>query len=406
MELNENNVAVGTKVVINDKIGHHARRFTKGKVYEVLAVDDIRKRVKVIADDGLVSSLYMRRFDIFEENRVKYWVCIKGSSSVEEGRHYLVENTLRNRNLLLINGRWHSVNRFKLVELPEQAAPKKEDKPAPPPPKSLAKLLKEEQDKIGRIVTCSYAIMDDKGVVKYQVNDICHARIRPLSFPGTLTGVSLMVEAHAKKIRVDSSPEEEALYLRAIDYILHRSPWSSIYINKDFKNNFGCVDLDVDRGVNAVACAAIALRTCSEFASNNKVFCALVEAGVNEHVAYIIAHSCMNKGVGNNSGGHHVFSGACTLKSILSFFKTGKFIDEGATYRENKEGYVVISSQLVEDIDGERKDEKLGYWLFGMVDKLPTIDKVQKWGSVTYTWKVPNNLIPLANQLEKEFNNV
>ena len=45
MELNENNVAVGTKVVINDKIGSHARRFTKGKVYEVLAVDDIRMRV-------------------------------------------------------------------------------------------------------------------------------------------------------------------------------------------------------------------------------------------------------------------------------------------------------------------------------------------------------------------------
>ena len=183
MQLNENNVVVGTKVVINDKIGHHAIRFTKGKVYEVLAVDDIRKRVKVIADDGLVSSLFMRRFDIFEENKVKYWLCIKGSSSVEEGRHYLVENTLRNRNLLLINGRWHSVNRFKLVELPEQAAPKKEDKPAPPPPKSLAKLLKEEQDRIGRTGMCSYAVMNYKGVVKYQVNDICHARIRPYNFP-------------------------------------------------------------------------------------------------------------------------------------------------------------------------------------------------------------------------------
>lgn len=398
MELNENNVAVGTKVVINDKIGHHARRFTKGKVYEVLAVDDIRKRVKVIADDGLVSSFFLRRFDIFEEKKVKCWVCIKGSHSVAEGSHYPIEGTPRRDNLLLINGRWQSMSRFKVVELPEEK---------PIPPKSLAQLLKEAQDDAqGLIHTCSYAVMNDKGAVKYLVNDICHARIRPYDLSGKYVGVSLMVGAHSDKIRIRQSPEEEALYLRAVDYILHRSPWASIFINKDFKNNFGCVDLDVNRGVNAVACAAIALRTCSEFESNNKVFCALVEAGVNEHVAYIIAHSCMNKGVGNNSGGHHVFSGACTLKSILSFFKTGKFIDEGATYRENKERYVVISSQLVEVIDDERKDEQLGYWLFGIVDKLPTIDKVQKWGSVTYTWKVPNNLIPLANQLEKEFNNV
>lgn len=393
MQLTKYTAAVGVKVVINENMA--SRRFTPGKVYTITRVDGTT--ATVIADDGQEGSFYFRRFDIFEEKKVKFWVCIKGSHSVAEGSHYPIEGTSRRDNLLLINGRWQSMSRFKVVELPEEKLI---------PPKSLAELLKEEQDRIGRISTCSYAVMNDKGVIKYHVNDICHARIRPYNFPGTLTGVSLMVEAHAKKIRVDSSPEEEALYLRAIDYILHRSPWSSIYINKNFKNNFGCVDLDVDRGVNAVACAAIALRTCSEYASNNKVFCALVEAGVNEHVAYIIAHSCMNKGVGNNSGGHHVFSGACTLKSILSFFKTGKFIDEGATYRENKEGYVVISSQLVEDIDNVLKDEKLGYWLLGMVDKLPTIDKVQKWGSVTYTWKVPNNLIPLANQLEKEFNNV
>lgn len=394
MQLTKDTAAVGVKVVINENM--ISRKFTPGKAYTIIRVDDTT--ATVIADDAKERSFYFKRFDIFEEKKVKCWVCIKGSHSVAEGSHYPIEGTPRRDNLLLINGRWQSMSRFKVVELPEEK---------PIPPKSLAQLLKEAQDnEQGLIHTCSYAVMNDKGAVKYLVNDICHARIRPYDLSGRYVGVSLMVGAHSDKIRIRQSAEEEALYLRAIDYILHRSPWSSIYINKDFKKNFGCVDLDVDRGVNAVACAAIALRTCSEFESNNKVFCALVEAGVNEHVAYIIAHSCMNKGVDNNSGGHHVFSGACTLKSILSFFKTGKFIDEGATYRENKERYVVISSQLVEVIDDERKDEQLGYWLFGIVDKLPTIDKVQKWGSVTYTWKVPNNLIPLANQLEKEFNNV
>lgn len=406
MQLNENNAVVGVKVVINNNIGNYIGRLTKGKVYEVLdIIDDL---VQIKEDNGDTTFIYMKRFDIFEEVKmVRYWECVKGSVTVAVGDLFRYDEINGDgAGGLLIKGRWQSANRFKLVELPEQAAPKKEDKPAPPPPKSLARLLKEEQDKRGRIGLCSYAIMNNKGVVKYQVNDICHARIRPYNLHGKYTGVSLMVEYHAEKIREDSSPKEEALYLRAIDYILHRSPWASIYINKDFKKNFGCVDLDVNRGINAVACAAIALRTCSEYVPSNEVFCALVDAGVNEHIAYIIAHSCMSKGVGNNNGGHHVFSAACTLNSVLSFFKTGKFLYEGAPYKDNKERYNVVSSQFFEDKYCEHKDKQLGTWLINLAANLPTLKKEEKWGSVFYKWEVPNNLIPLANQLEKEFNNV
>lgn len=406
MQLNENNAVVGMKVVINDNIGHYLRRLTKGKVYEVLAIGLSRETVQVEEDNGNKPFIYMHRFNIFEENKVKYWVCIKGSINVLVGSRYAVDNTPRRDNLLLINGRWQSVSRFEIVEIPEQAAPKEKEKPAPPPPKSLAQLLKEAQDKEGYIGMCSYAIMNDKGAVKYQVNDICHARIRPYNFPGKYTCVSLMVQYHSDKIRKQESPEAEALYLRAIDYILHRSPWSSIYINKDFKNNFGCVDLDVNRGIHAVACAAIALRTCSEYTANNKTFCALVDAGVNEHVAYIIAHSCMSKGVGNNSGGHHVLSTACTLNSVMSFFKTGKFLDEGTPYKDNKEQYRIVSSQFVEDIHHRHKDKQLGTWLINIAANLPTFKKIDEWGSVAYQWEVPNNLIPIAYQLEKEFHNV
>ena len=254
---------------------------------------------------------------------------------------------------------------------------------------------------------CSYAIMNDKGEVKYHVNDVCHARISPYNFPGKLTGVSLMVEAHAKRIRDDDeSAEKEALYLRAIDYILHRSPWASVFTNKDFKKNFGCVDLDVNRGVNAVACAAIALRTCSEYTNNNAVFCALVDAGVNKHIAYIVAHRCMGKGVGNNNGGHHVFSNACLTSTVLEFFKTGKFIDEGPLYKENNERYLITSAQFTEDLHGNHKEQQLGTKLLDIAAKCNTLKKDEKWGSVAYFWETPNNLIPLAQQLEKEFHNV
>lgn len=407
MQLNENNVVVGMKVVINDKIGHYVKRFTKGKVYEVLAIGHSRETVQVQEDDGDKPFVYMHRFNIFEEKKVRYWKCMRGSITVAVGELFRANEIIGDgAGRLLIKGRWQSINRFRIVELPEQVAPKKEEKPAPPPPKSLAQLLKEAQDKERRIGMCSYAIMNDKGVVKYQVNDICHARIRPYTLAGEFTGVSLMVEAHAVKIRNNESPEAEALYLRAIDYILHRSPWSSVFTNKDFKKNFGCVDLDVNRGVNAVACAAIALRTCSEYTANNTVFCALADAGVNEHIAYIVAHGCMNKGVGNNTGGHHVFSGNCLTTTVLEFFKTGKFLDEGTPYKDNKNRYLIVAAQFTEDLHQKHREHQLGTKLIDIAAKCNTIKKGERWGSVIYLWETPNNLIPLAQQLEKEFHNV
>lgn len=401
MQLTKVTAAVGVKVVINANMT--SRAFTPGKVYEIIQV--YNDTVTVRNDDGENGGFYFKRFDIYEEKKVRYWECIKGSVTVAVGELFLAKEVI-GAGSLLIKGRWQSVTRFKIVEIPEQAAPKKEEKPAPPPPKSLAQLLKEAQDKEGRIGICSYAIMNDKGAVKYQVNDVCHARIRPYDFPGKLTDVSLMVEAHARRIRDDESAEEEALYLRAIDYILHRSPWASVFTNKDFKKNLGCVDLDVNRGVNAVACAAIALRTCSEYTANNAVFCALVDAGVNEHIAYIVAHGCMNKGVGNNTGGHHVFSVGCLTSTVLEFFKTGKFLAEGTPYKDNKARYFIVSAQFTEDVQGKHKEQQLGTKLFDIAAKCKTLKKGEKWGSVTYSWETPNNLIPLAQQLEKEFHNV
>lgn len=398
MQLDRNNVVVGMKVVINDRIGNYDRYFTKNKVYEVLVIDQEKLRVKIRSDNGDELFIYVWRFDIFEENKVKYWVCIKGSSSVDEGSYFLIENTLRNDNRLLINGYWQSVTRFKQVEQP----PLKKE---PPPPKSLAQLLSEKQKKDGPIGTCSYAIMNEKGDVKYQVNDVCHARIRPYNFNGPLSGVSLMVQAHADKIGKKDNGSV-VFYLRAVDYILNRSPWSSIFIKKDFNTNFGCVNLDVNRGINAVACAAIALRTCSEFYQCNETFCALVDAGVDEHVAYIVAHQCSSKSVGELGGGHHIFSSACTKASVFNFFKTGNFIDEGEEYKASKLGYKVISSQFNEEFREDHKEDTLRNTLIDIVRKCKTISKKDRWGGVFYTWEVPNNLIPLAQQLEKEFFNV
>ena len=134
MQLNENNAVVGIKVVINDNIGNYRRRFTKDKVYEVLAIDQSRDKVQVREDSGAIHFFYMKRFDIFEEKKVRYWECIKGSVTVAVGERFRCDEVLVVRDgTLLILGRWQSVTRFKIVELPEQAAPKKEEKPAEEP---------------------------------------------------------------------------------------------------------------------------------------------------------------------------------------------------------------------------------------------------------------------------------
>ena len=212
-----------------------------------------------------------------------------------------------------------------------------------------------------------------------------------------------MVGAHSDKIRIRQSAEVEALYLRAVDYILHRSPWASIFINKDFKNNFGCVDLDVNRGLNAVAAAAIALRTCSEYVEANETFCALVDAGIDEHVSYIVAHQCLRKGISSNGGGHHIFSSACSKRSVFDFFKTGKFLDEGTPYKDNRDLYQIIGSQFEEYTDFNKQ---IGTALINIAARCKTIKKGERWGGVIYTWEASNNLIPVAQQLEKEFQNV
>lgn len=321
-----------------------------------------------------------------ENPEIDYIVCVKPTTRIAVGERFLLKAYPQVNGKVLIGGYWISLSRFNIVKdaghIPEQ--------------QSLAELLKIHQgDK--PIGTCSYAMRPYNGNDIFKINDICHARIVQDTI---IKQVVLLVEPYIKRVEQWRGDSEH--YTRAVNYILYRSPWSSIFINPDYRNNYGCVELDTNRGVNAVASAAIALRTCSEFYALNTIFCNLIDAGVSEHVAYIIAHQC-GTGVGNNSGAHHIFDNLVTIDSIKDFFNTGKFMDEGPKYNNQPhKRYTIIESQFSKDY---HNNDTIGIVLTNYAKECNTITKINRWGEQVYSWKHPNNLIPIAYKFEEEYFN-
>lgn len=391
MKLTKDNAFVGAKIVINDNIGHYDRFFTKGKEYIIDYIDD--NLVGVYDDNGLVRDLYYDRFNLVLKDMI-YLVCVKPTLLIRKNQSFVLHKIVKRNDKYLINGRWVSASRFIISDV----------KPEIKFDKSVAQELQKAQANKGRIGTCSYAIGLEDGHIVFQVNDICHARIRPKKRNSIPVAVSLMVSAHIERIKnAEEDLSEEVLnYKKVIDYILNRSPWASVFTNTDYENNFGCVDMDVERGVNAIASAAIALRTASEFQTSNRVFVSLIEAGINEDVAYIITHQCQGNIVGMFSGNHHIFSNCVTISTLVSFFKTGKFIDEGPKYNTIKSlcDYIVIKSMFHENYE---LPDTVGKWLIKASDDIETIvENKNPWGGVRLNWTHPNNLIPLAYKFEKE----
>ena len=115
---------------------------------------------------------------------------------------------------------------------------------------------------------------------------------------------------------------------------------------------------------------------------------------------YIIAHQC-GTGVGDNGGAHHIFDSETTIASIKDFFNTGKFLDEGPKYNnQSHKRYTIIESQF-----GREDRNNIGIVLKNYAKECNTITKINRWGEQVYSWKHPNNLIPIAYKFEEEYFN-
>lgn len=223
-----------------------------------------------------------------------------------------------------------------------------------------------------------------------QITDICHARISPKENANAVQAVAVCTDVFRKKLNENQT--------RYMDFILNRSHFASTFIgNKDVNTKPVAVKMDVNKGLNEIAVAAILVRTVWEHPKDAQVFVSLVDAGISEHVAMLFAW------LGDelrNGGGHHMFHTDVNLKVLKDWIKTGAFINTGDSYRKSRALYKV-SAGIWGDYPSEvRKPGSIDEWCLNIGKELG-IKAGERWGVKFYKCTT-EQLIQLAKQFEKE----
>lgn len=113
----------------------------------------------------------------------------------------------------------------------------------------------------------------------------------------------------------DTSLEDKALYL---DWLFNRSPYASTFISKNAVRslNYGFSVSDCATPSNLMAAGLVATRRMWEYPYILRVWVDLTKAGVNENLAYYLAHlaSCKVEGTGKISWNNPVY-GHCSIDS-------------------------------------------------------------------------------------------
>ena len=248
----------------------------------------------------------------------------------------------------------------------------------------------------GEMGLCAYSMLfvnttNGKWFNRDQILDICHARISPRENSDNVQAVAVCTDVFRKNLNENQT--------RYMDFILNRSHFASTFIgNKDVNTRPVAVKMDVNKGLNEIAVAAILVRTVWEHHKNAQVFVSLVDAGISEHVAMLFAW------LGDelrNSGSHHIFHSGVDLKVLKDWIKTGAFIDTGAPYRKSRASYQV-SPGIWGDHPGFEalKPGSISGWCHNIAKELD-IKKEERWG-VIYHKGTTEQLIQLAKQFEKE----
>lgn len=142
--------------------------------------------------------------------------------------------------------------------------------------------------KRGRNSVTTCAVLFDTGRILHVDNTACHAGLGAYSSSriGAATPVAI-TNAVMNNQWLDK--QDVISYL---DWIANRSPFSSIFITKDAEKMIdeGMI-VDTHHPANVVVGALILARGCSEYVSICYTFNRLVEQGVNENLACVMAHT-------------------------------------------------------------------------------------------------------------------
>lgn len=209
----------------------------------------------------------------------------------------------------------------------------------------LAELTRKANKAMG---TCSYALEFEDGYRRFQVSDVCHAR---MPFGGysdnhknnlVLKAVALNISNHIKRGNI--TEEGRRNMIRMYEYIIFRSPWKDAFIKP--ADNKVPVDSGVYVNINMpfsyCVAGAIALRSVSEFPYMREMFIRMVDLGIDEHIAFIASTCASNGGdeygvtLRRFDGGHHVVNiTSHKAEDLRSFFYKNKLTYVDKSYKDS-----------------------------------------------------------------------
>jgi len=272
------------------------------------------------------------------------------------------------------------------------------------PPDLLEKLTEKVNNE--GVGVCSYALEFDEGHQRFQIRDVCHAR---LSYGDrysaldeqkqNLKAVALNVSGYFKVL-----PKEwHEAYKLHVKYIITESPWRDAFIQAPMGEIYASgVYLDITKNFSYCVAAAIALRSGSEFKARLPLFKSLIDLQYSPHVAYIVSQfTTYPEKFTAFGGGHHVMGNTnVTLQNMAKFFNTDKFNNDGMKYKDAKG-----RSYRIFPLIGETKGNEVSMYN-DILQRLGHIVTTVKngWGPATkyidYTKR--DNLIMVANTIAKE----
>lgn len=170
-------------------------------------------------------------------------------------------------------------------------APKRKPEPAVDPAdlqglidKAISDCKKESQN-----VTARYAFIYNNGKIVVSQNTACHHSVMSLGRDDKLKTQSIVTCINGPKAQDAHLTKEESVQF--YDWLLNRSPYANAFVSKDADESFNkhkYAVMNVSAPANMLQGALITTRQPWEHHNVVKVFCKLVDRGVDENTAYIL----------------------------------------------------------------------------------------------------------------------
>lgn len=273
--------------------------------------------------------------------------------------------------------------------------------------KPIGDLLSQLNERVKEkgVGVCSYALEFESGHTRYQIADVCHARLPwGSNYPAgnadkenILKKVALNISGHYKAF--DKNKDK---YKRFVQYIIYESPWKDAFLPSNLEDVIKSgVYLDISKPYSYCVAAAIALRTGSEFRAQLEVFDRLIQLNYSPNVAFIVS-SCVNItwNYTDFSGGHHVLNNNnMGLEGMRKFFNEGLLNLNGKSYAKSK----AISYSVFDVMAPKNAKPTLNSHIWKACKDMVIVK--ESWGGKSYSISVveDKNLVYLSNEVARLF---